>query len=422
MSKYFTSVYKNYLEKIDSNRDIDVKCNDLVDKMSLLNTSLNNYVNAIDNSSWNETGKKEILNSYVIKTRNNTKILSNGVINNLSKVVNLVKNDLYDLLVELRDKDEEYCKLQDKIKLEQLDSSDLEYSRGKLKAMDTILVNLVKNIDNKIIEIKKYNNLDESISDNTYSFNSMDLSATREELLALYNMTHNSQDDNSILGKLKAQVEQNKLKKMFGGISNKKEETKTDVQKDTSSNINELDNSNCLDLSLLDENWKVVNTQIPISEYATLAYNKGIRQNSDSSRYGDLCLAFSYVHASNMYNGYTGDNAESAYNWKHAGEFTDYFNDSKTETLQTVYNEVKEGRPVIMQVNGNKTGTSRHFVTVVGVKSDVKSASEVQESDLLILDSWDGKLERMDTSTSRFMTTGAQTNKSYSGYYLRILK
>ena len=75
-----------------------------------------------------------------------------------------------------------------------------------------------------------------------------------------------------------------------------------------------------------------------------------------------------------------------------------------------------------MQVNGNKAGTSRHFVTVVGIKSDVKSADQVQESDLLILDSWDCQLERMDTNTSRFMTTGKDTNKSYSGYYLRIMK
>ena len=75
-----------------------------------------------------------------------------------------------------------------------------------------------------------------------------------------------------------------------------------------------------------------------------------------------------------------------------------------------------------MQVNGNTQGTSRHFVTVVGVKSDVKSAQDVKESDLLILDSWDCNLERMDTDSSRFMTTGSQTHKSYSGYYLRLLK
>ena len=103
-------------------------------------------------------------------------------------------------------------------------------------------------------------------------------------------------------------------------------------------------------------------------------------------------------------------------------EFSDYFNDNKQETLSVVYEQISEGKPVVMQVNGNSSGTSRHFVTVVGIKSDVKSAADVTEDDLLILDSWDCNLERMDTDTSRFMTTGSQTNKSYSGYYLRLLK
>ena len=186
-------------------------------------------------------------------------------------------------------------------------------------------------------------------------------------------------------------------------------------------NQSSLDNGNCIDLSLLGCDWKVVNTALSVSEYATDAYNRGIRQNSNTSRYGDLCLAFSYVHASNLYNGSTGDTAESAYNWNHAGEFSDYFNDNKQETLSVIYEQISEGKPVVMQVNGNTSGTSRHFVTVVGIKSSVTSASSITEDDLLILDSWDCNLERMDTDTSRFMTTGSQTNKSYSGYYLRLL-
>ena len=96
--------------------------------------------------------------------------------------------------------------------------------------------------------------------------------------------------------------------------------------------------------------------------------------------------------------------------------------DSKEATLTTIYKEITAGKPVVLQVNGNKSGTSRHFVTVVGFKEGVNSASELKEEDLLIYDSWDGKVERMDTSSSRFMTTGKQTGKTYSGYYLRILK
>ena len=44
------------------------------------------------------------------------------------------------------------------------------------------------------------------------------------------------------------------------------------------------------------------------------------------------------------------------------------------------------------------------------------------KKDLLIIDSWDGKIESMDGEKSRFMTTGAACHKDYSGYRLRVLK
>lgn len=417
MSKYFISVYKNYLEKIETDKNIEAKCQNLKDKMTLLNSSFNSYVDEIENSSWVEPGKTEILNSYISKIKCNINVIASGVLNNLDKVVSLVHNDLYKLLVDLRERDEEYCKLQDKIKFEDLDSSDLEYSKTKLNAMDTILVGIVKAIDNKIIEIKSYNDFSSSV-DSDLSAASIDISLSKEELLDLYLKTHKKFDD-SFIGKLKREVELGKIDKLYKGNINVTSNFET-IDEDVS--INELDNPNCIDLSLLNENWKVVNTKLGVSEYATEAYNKGIRQNSNPSRYGDYCLAFSYVHASNLYNGEVDANAECAYKWNHAAEFYDYFNDNKQETLKTIYNQVAQGKPVVMQVNGNKTGTSRHFVTVVGVKSNVTNANNVKESDLLILDSWDGQLERMDTSTSRFMTTGSQTKKTYSGYYLRILK
>lgn len=424
MSKYFISVYKNYLNKIESDKDLETKYKALTDKMTSFNTSFNNYMNCIDNSSWTESGKNQIINSYLPSIKSNNNIFINGILNNLSKVISLIKNDLYNMLIELKEKDNEYTEIQKQIKEDKMSSSDLEYLKGKLEALDNILVNQVKNIDKKILEIKSYNNIDTTLIENNLSLHNIDLSGTKDALLSLYNKTHHNDNKDSIIGKLKNQVEKNKINKLFDDKKEIKEE-KIDKEEETDEvkeEINELDNSNCVDLSLLDASWKVINTKIDVSSYAKDIYNKGIRQNSNTERYEDHCLAFSYVHASNLYNGEIDANAECAYNWNHASEFTDFFSDDKQETLKVVYNQIKEGKPVIMQVNGNKKGTTRHFVTVVGVKSDVKNADSVKETDLLILDSWDGKLERMDTSTSRFMTTGEDTNKPYTGYYLRILK
>ena len=99
-----------------------------------------------------------------------------------------------------------------------------------------------------------------------------------------------------------------------------------------------------------------------------------------------------------------------------------YFLLQNSEKQHIIYNEITNGKPLILQVNGNKKGTSRHYVTVVGFKSSVKSANSLTQKDLLIKDSWDGKLERMDGSSSRFMTSGKDCHKSYNGYYLAIMK
>ena len=423
MSKYFISVYKNYLNKIESDKTMEQKYNALKDKMTLLNTSFSNYVDCIESSSWNEPGKNQIITSYIPKIKNNNNILINGILNNMGKVISLIKNDLYKMLLELKEQDEEYCRIQDKIKSNNISSDDLVYSKAKLNAMDTILVNLVKSVDNKIIEINSYNDLNEAKTAVYSPLDAIDLETTKASLMDLYLKTHKHSENDSILSKIKAKVEENKIRKLLSGkyILNKKG-MKTISKIEEEVEIDNFSDAKCLDLSLLGENWKVIDTKMSVSEYVAIAYNKGIRQNSNPEKYGDYCLAFSYVHASNLYNGEVDANADCAYKWNHAGEFYDFFNDSKEETLKMVYNQIKEGKPVVMQVNGNSKGTNRHFVTVVGIKSSIPNEDSIKESDLLILDSWDGKLERMDTSTSRFMTTGKQTRKSYTGYYLRILK
>ena len=97
-------------------------------------------------------------------------------------------------------------------------------------------------------------------------------------------------------------------------------------------------------------------------------------------------------------------------------------NDNKDEVLKNVYNEISNGRPCLIQVNGNTAGTSRHYVVVVGVKKSVKNANDVTEDDLLIIDSWDGRLEGLGSNGARFMVTGAACKKKYSGYQMYYIK
>ncbi len=169
----------------------------------------------------------------------------------------------------------------------------------------------------------------------------------------------------------------------------------------------------------LNETWTVVKTPIGVVEYAKFLKNNQVCQNKDTSKYGSACLSFAYTHAWGLYCGNKGVSAEKR---SGGGNFKTLIDDNKQYILNAVYLEIMAGRPCILHVNGNKQGTGRHFVTCIGFKSSVTSGETITEDDLLILDSWDAQIERMDQKNSRFMTTGKQCRKSYSGHRIQYMK
>ena len=182
-------------------------------------------------------------------------------------------------------------------------------------------------------------------------------------------------------------------------------------------NVRKVDLSNMKDIG---GTWVVAKTNQDFQSYDNYVLSKGVKQDSNKEKWGDKCLSFAEAHAYDLYhNTKTPGQQASEYT---RGGYTDFMDDDKQVVLSKIYDEITSGRPVVLQVNGNKAGTSRHFVTVVGFKDGVISGATLKESDLLIIDSWDGKIERMDTSTSRFMTSGAQCRKTYTGYRLRVFK
>ena len=225
------------------------------------------------------------------------------------------------------------------------------------------------------------------------------------------------------LGKIKKYTETKVIKQ-----SAKKEEKKTTKSTTTTSTTTSPVDTSSLpkvgehtsEWDTQGNKWTIATTAASVPSYASYVKGK-ISQNANTSKFGDKCLSFAETHAYALYTGKTNDSADVASQYPHSGAFTSWFSDDKKEALQKVYSEIVSGRPVVIQVNGNKQGTSRHFVTVVGFKEGT-TAESITEKDLLIIDSWDGQTERMDEANSRFLTSGKDCGKTYSGYYLRILK
>lgn len=127
-------------------------------------------------------------------------------------------------------------------------------------------------------------------------------------------------------------------------------------------------------------------------------------------RFSNFCLSFSYYHAYHFHTNNFDLSPLAASRYAEASHFQNFLSPNKQAVLKTVYNSLRQNKPVVLQVNGNAAGTTRHFATVVGYKNHVKSASQLQEEDLLIIDSWDGDLETMDAAKSRFMFADQKGN------------
>lgn len=450
MSQYYTETYKKYYDKLTSS---PVSSSSLKDHATELDENTKKLVSFVESTTWKELGKTEVVNSIIPSLKNRINIYMDNINNCLVPAADKTSNELYPLLEQLNTKEAELVSLEQELEYDAANNIDnsniLPVYNKKVEEMKE-LSSKVKTVLDEINSLNSLKNLDGSNITGAISNNEVvkEESKTNQSNNSFVDTISNSATNYvdvpyvAINTNLPSSVAAAKKKikarrrNIFGKdiiedflkikrrLANKKTTNKKlpAVPINNSSTVDYSSNNKVTKWNTLGNNWVVTNTKFSVSDYANYAYSKGIRQDSNSSRYGDLCLAFSYVHASNMRSGSTGDNAESAVNWAHAGEFYDYFSDNKQTTLKTVYNEIVKGNPVIMQVNGNSEGTHRHFVTVLGFKDSVTSGDTIKESDLLILDSWDGKIETMDTNYSRFMTTGAQTGKTYSGYYLRLFR
>jgi len=142
---------------------------------------------------------------------------------------------------------------------------------------------------------------------------------------------------------------------------------------------------------------------IDTMKFARYVQYQHIAQVADPANYGDSCLMFSYayVYFLNGLGSYSNltpadGNEGSKY---HAGyRSTTYENEE--DVLKAIYYELAEkGLPVIVQVNGSKKSNgkySRHFVVFIGIKTEVKDASNLTGNEFVFIDSWDGRIKTTD--------------------------
>jgi len=133
------------------------------------------------------------------------------------------------------------------------------------------------------------------------------------------------------------------------------------------------------------------------------ANNNGYDQ--DSSGYTDACLgfAFAYAHSinTNTTDRITGSISQAVKgNWSSDTYRAGYTSEYKNEILGIVYDELTKGKACIIQVVGSfydnnpARPKTRHYVTAIGYKKGI-NRSNIQDTDILIIDTWDSRIEKL---------------------------
>jgi len=391
MPIYYVDPYKKYYEQLNNMTSMITKSANMVTNAELVCSTISRLQSQLETALWVELGHKELISNSIPNLSKSAKSLSNNISSNLKVAVDTAMNSLLPTVTELKEKD-----LQLENKKNELSnlkepptstnpitgektSNYIDYCNTKaaleneISTLDKICQDLVAKANSFVEQIN-------GVSSKTQTVQNVEVSTTptisTETVLNYSGVKEYTLSDSMIIGKT-----------------------------DTLINYGE---------------YYVVNTAYSVEDYQRHILNKRIYQ-SGSNGFENSCSTIAHVYAKNLTMGYAYDDIRAAV--KDGGSSPDgYYNknlcisDNKQEVLSAVYSELSQGRPVTLNCANSNGG--RHWITIVGFKTDVSSGQELKAEDLLILDPWDGQVERMDCSDSRIMATGSETGqtRNYTGY------
>lgn len=128
------------------------------------------------------------------------------------------------------------------------------------------------------------------------------------------------------------------------------------------------------------------------NKYVVVKTNNGYQNvlNKIGKQNPDGCLNYSIKYSDQIFN---DSNSNKISNYQPIGS------NNEQDTLKIMANEVLEGRPCIIRVNGapKPGGYTRHFVAVTGIREGA-DLDNLKQEDFLIMDPNDATLKTLDTN------------------------
>ena len=135
------------------------------------------------------------------------------------------------------------------------------------------------------------------------------------------------------------------------------------------------------------------------------------------SEYGDKCWGFALIYAkaiNTSNNNIIADNINNGNDPKNVS--AKQTTGSKATVLNAIAAELKNSKACVVQVNGPNSG--RHYVTVVGYKKTA-DLNNLNETDLLILDVYDGKIKQISSTTRYLFSNYKKYGYNYQMYTVK---
>lgn len=165
-----------------------------------------------------------------------------------------------------------------------------------------------------------------------------------------------------------------------------------------------IGNNNVKYFTYHDVEYVVANTKNDLQTMVRKTRNT-ISQSADQPNCGTSCLSFAKYYATFLQKkDLNSMNLYDACNYNKLARFKIIPHATKQAAINTVYNEIINGRVAVLQVTGDHERTRRHFYTVVGYRRDKYYAGNLSEEDLLSIDAWTGNFAFLSESNSKKRT------------------
>ena len=369
--EYFSDPYKKYYEKLKEITSVISDSEEISSKISESSKIITNIKSSLSNSGWKELGIDTLSNKTIPSLINNIQILEKNIEGVLKAVCNKAINELLPELEKLKTDAEKYDDVQ-------------------------------KELDNLVVPVRYDKDNEETSLYREYINKKTELTKTLNDLSIKCNEYRKNCD--RIVTEIKS---------LDGKIT---EFPKVSISTSTGNNtqIEVIDgeaNGTMYKVKINGTEFLVANTKTNLFEYETYVQKIGAYQNAGYM--GSRCDLLSQQIAVDLLKGTM--TRKAIYGDSTSGVAMRIQNSvrsqSKEEVMKYMYEEVSNGRPVVIQVTQKRSNEGlRHFVTMVGYDSSVKSYKDLTPDKILVMDCVDGKVQKLSDRNRQLF------NQSGNGY------